>query len=319
MSIRPWRKAALRTVSSSSASISMPTGSNRTVCVLPMFSLAAAAAAQRPGRPRGRRPGRSTSWRRASGRGALRRRPPGGAAGLVVRDVLLALLGRHLVEQDVRALERDALAPRPASTSSSGRGSGAAAGRACCRRRGRSRESCMMSARSLPWWRVSHSRWPDRRPMDGVARPSYSGAEGDLVRPVAGLRAVRADLAVDLVDHRVLTDQARDHAGPAAVRVLVVGVLERDRLVAVLDGESLVALPPLAVLVVPARVLVLEPLEVRRRPCRRSASSWRTSRWRRTGRPRGCSPCSRSGSRPPRRGRAGSSGRTSRAGRGRTR
>ena len=89
------------------------------------------------------------------------------------------------------------------------------------------------------------------------------GPERDLVGPVAGLRAVRADLAVDLVHHRVLTDQARDHAGPAAVRILVVGLgLEGDRLVAVLLRELAVLLPPAAVLVVPARVLELEPLEV---------------------------------------------------------
>src|SRR5439155_196971 len=87
-------------------------------------------------------------------------------------------------------------------------------------------------------------------------------AERDLVGPVTGLRAVRADLAVDLVDHGVLTDQARHHAAPAPVRVLVVDVLEGDRPVAVAPGQLAVALPPPAVLVVPAGVLVLEPLEV---------------------------------------------------------
>ena len=66
----------------------------------------------------------------------------------------------------------------------------------------------MMSATSLPWWSVSHSRWPESRPMDGVGAALVLGPERDLVGPVAGLRAVRADLAVDLVDHRVLTDQA---------------------------------------------------------------------------------------------------------------
>ena len=68
--------------------------------------------------------------------------------------------------------------------------------------------------------------------------------------------------AVDLGGDDVLTDQTRDHAGPAAGRVHVVDVFEDDRVVAVGHGEAVVVLPPLAVLVVPARVLVLEPLEV---------------------------------------------------------
>ena len=38
----------------------------------------------------------------------------------------------------------------------------------------------MISARSLPWCRVSHSRWPLRRPIDGVGRPSYSGRKATL-------------------------------------------------------------------------------------------------------------------------------------------
>src|SRR3954453_11180114 len=88
-------------------------------------------------------------------------------------------------------------------------------------------------------------------------------AERDLVGPGTRFRAVGADLAVDLVDHHVLADQARDHARPAAVGVLVVGVrVEDDRRVAVLLRELGVALPPLAILVVPARVLELEPLKV---------------------------------------------------------
>src|SRR5258706_2529400 len=46
------------------------------------------------------------------------------------------------------------------------------------------------------------------------------------------------------------------------MRVLVVDVLERDRAVPVRVTQTAVVLPPLAVLVVPARVLELEPLEV---------------------------------------------------------
>src|SRR3954447_23897004 len=81
MSMMPWRKAALRIVSDSSTSISMPTGSKRTVCVLS----ATTASPSSGGRTAGR------------------------AAALVGRHVLLALLGRHLVQQHVRAVERDAL------------------------------------------------------------------------------------------------------------------------------------------------------------------------------------------------------------------
>src|SRR5215472_2148566 len=88
------------------------------------------------------------------------------------------------------------------------------------------------------------------------------GPEGHRVGPAALLVAVGAPLPVHLVYDHVLTDQARDHAGPAAVRVLVVDVLGDDRVVPVRPREAVVVLPPLAVLVVPARVLVLEPLEV---------------------------------------------------------
>src|SRR5258705_13917165 len=58
------------------------------------------------------------------------------------------------------------------------------------------------------------------------------GAEGFDVGPRAGLRTVGAPLTVDLLGDHVLTDQAGHHAGPAPVRVLVIHVLERDRLVA---------------------------------------------------------------------------------------
>src|SRR3954452_9287098 len=79
MSMMPCLKAALRMVSSSSTSISMPTGSNRTVCVFPTVARSAL-----PGE-----------------------RPAGRPALLVGRHVLLALLGRHLVQQHVGAVERD--------------------------------------------------------------------------------------------------------------------------------------------------------------------------------------------------------------------
>ena len=81
---------------------------------------------------------------------------------------------------------------------------------------------------------------------------------------MAGFRAVRALLTVDFVEDGVLADEARNHARPAAVRIDVVGFgLEHDRLIALVRlAELAVVLPPLAVLVVPARILGLEPLEV---------------------------------------------------------
>src|SRR3954470_13121257 len=85
MSMMPCRKAALRIVSSSLTSISMPTGSKRTVCVSPMLCSLAGE------------------------------RTAGGAAALVVGHVGLALGRGHLVQQHVGAVERDpaALVERP--------------------------------------------------------------------------------------------------------------------------------------------------------------------------------------------------------------
>src|SRR4051794_18037958 len=95
MSMIPCRKAAFRIVSSSSTSISMPTGSNRTVCVFPIGALWVGSR---------RAPPAPQSWSGGGLRWAARR-----PATLVVRHVLLALLGRHLVQEHVRAVERDAL------------------------------------------------------------------------------------------------------------------------------------------------------------------------------------------------------------------
>src|SRR4029450_3827081 len=78
MSMMPCLKAALRIVSSSSTSISMPTGSKRTVCTFPTVAFPLCDV-----------------------------RPARGAALLVSGDVLLPPLGRHLVQQHVRAVERD--------------------------------------------------------------------------------------------------------------------------------------------------------------------------------------------------------------------
>jgi len=95
--------------------------------------------------------------------------------------------------------------------------------------------------------------------MLGVSRPMKVGRNAVWSDPLAFLVAVRAPLPVDLGHRHVLADQARDHAGPAPVRVHVVDVLGHDRVVPVRRGEAVVVLPPLAVLVVTARILVLEP------------------------------------------------------------
>src|SRR4029079_6007938 len=172
----------------------------------------------------------------------------GGPAGLVLGDVRLAVLRRHLVEDDVGALERDALrlvqGPHLLRIEV----------------QVRLRDERVPVVADGP--EVLHDlrevlavvqRLPLARPgqlAHGRRRAAFVlRPERDLVGPVTGLRAVRADLTVDLVDDRVLTDQARDHAGPAAVRILVLGArLEGDRLVAVLHRVVAVALPPLAVL-----------------------------------------------------------------------
>src|SRR4051794_20463964 len=244
MSMIPCRNAALRTVSSSSASISMPTGSNRTVCVLPMAWRGSLASRPRRRGGAGRggwdpnprpAPPPDVAWRVASGRGALRRRPTGRPARPVVRDVRLALLRRHLVQEDVGALEGDALhlVQRPHLLR--------------VEIQVRLRDERVPVVADEP--RLLHDV-PDvlavveRLPLALAGQPAHGGGraalvlgpERDLVRPVARLGAIRADLAVDLVDDDVLTDQRRDHAGPAAVRVLVLGAgLKRDRLMAVLD------------------------------------------------------------------------------------
>ncbi len=87
-------------------------------------------------------------------------------------------------------------------------------------------------------------------------------AEGGHVGPAAHLVAVGAHLPVDLRHDHVLADQAGHHAGPAALRVLVVDVLEHDRVVPVRHRQPVVVLPPLTVPVVPTRVLAFEPGEV---------------------------------------------------------
>src|SRR6476646_2166618 len=212
----PWRKAALRT------------GSNRTVCVLPMVGGSAAwrrdGTGGEPAAPLGTDGSVSSvvSGFRASGRSALRRRPDGRPAGPVLGDVGLAVLRRHRVEEDVGALEGDALhlVERPHLLR--------------IEVQVRLRDERVPVVADEP--RLLHDirdvlAVVERLPLALAGETAHRrrratlvlGAERDLVGPMARLRAVRADLAVDLVDHQVLTDQRRDHARPAAARVLVLG------------------------------------------------------------------------------------------------
>src|SRR6266700_421390 len=61
-------------------------------------------------------------------------------------------------------------------------------------------------------------------------------AEDFFIGPVAGLRAVGANLAVNCIHNRIFADQAWDHAGPAAMRIDITSILEGDRFVAVRFG-----------------------------------------------------------------------------------
>src|SRR5215207_10547804 len=261
MSITPCRKAAWRTVSSSSAWISSPTGSNRTVCrwAIPR-RLGLDSGLTRPGRRLSVARPVQLSFTSLLARG--RREAAAGPATLVLGDVLLPLLRRHLVERDVGAREGEVLhvVERPELLLVV----------EVEVRLGHQRLAVVADVaevlddvrevpvvvQGLPLSLAGEAAHRRRRAAL-VLRP-----ERGLVGPVAGRRAVGAHLSVDLVDDHVLADQARDHAGPAPVRVLVVDVFEGDRPVAVGVTETVVVLPPLPVLGVPARVLVFEPLEV---------------------------------------------------------
>src|SRR5215213_10828187 len=257
MSITPCRKAAWRTVSFSSASISSPTGSNRTVCRWPIPRLVRTGGA--PGRPACRWSGHHyVNELLRLGLGEA----PAGAAALVLRDVVLPLLRGHLVERDVGAREGQVLhvVQRPELLRvvevEVGLGHQRLAVVTYVAEVLDDVREVPVVVQGLPLPLAGEAAHRRRRAAL-VLRP-----ERGLVRPVAGRRAVGAHLTVDLVDHHVLADEARDHAGPAAVRILVVDILERDRAVAVGVAEAVVVLPPLPVLGVPPRVLVLEPLEV---------------------------------------------------------
>src|ERR1700742_105662 len=97
MSITPCSAAARRMFLSSSASISMPTGSNRTRCFSPMVACLSTSEGRGEGGARGPPPSEPRS-------GLSRGRPAGRALPVVVGLERGPLVGGHLVQQHVRAL-----------------------------------------------------------------------------------------------------------------------------------------------------------------------------------------------------------------------
>src|SRR6266566_3831742 len=105
ISMTPCRNAALRTVSSSSASISIPTGSKRTVCLAPIRSSFPVRDARCQG-PGGRRwPARLPPRLVELSLAGDRRRSPAWAALAVLRGERLTFLGGPGIQQDVGAWE----------------------------------------------------------------------------------------------------------------------------------------------------------------------------------------------------------------------
>src|SRR3954451_5488994 len=244
MSMIPCSAAARRTVWSSSTSMSMPTGSNRTTCLSLMGWSSAPSSLGWGG---GEGPGAAPSppyggW--SCGSGVRGRGTAGGGSPDIGRVEGLLLVLRHLVEEDVRALQRWAPAQvveRPHLL-------------------GVEVEVRLRDERLAVVADVAHvgddvgpvPAVVERLPLalaDQLAHvrrlPALVGRPERLdVRPAAGLVAVGPHLAVDLGHDHVLADQARHHARPAPVRVLVVDVLEDDRVVAVGHREARVVLPP---------------------------------------------------------------------------
>src|SRR6185312_3814393 len=82
------------------------------------------------------------------------------------------------------------------------------------------------------------------------------------VGPMTGFGAIGAYLAVNGVHYGIFADHAGNHARPAAMRIHVPNILEGDGFMPVGLGHTRVVFPPLAILVVPTRILEFEPLEV---------------------------------------------------------
>src|SRR6266853_2138058 len=88
------------------------------------------------------------------------------------------------------------------------------------------------------------------------------GGEAHLVRPAAAFRAIGVDFAVDFVTNEVFANQAGNHAAPATMRVRIAHLTVEEDVGFAGNAEPGMPFPELAELGVPARILVLEPLEV---------------------------------------------------------
>src|SRR5258708_748968 len=83
-----------------------------------------------------------------------------------------------------------------------------------------------------------------------------------LIGPMTCLGTVCPYLAIYCIHNSIFTDHAGDHTCPAAVWIDIPDILEGDGLVSIGLGQACIMFPPLAILVVPARILKLKPLEV---------------------------------------------------------
>src|SRR5260221_11723527 len=83
-----------------------------------------------------------------------------------------------------------------------------------------------------------------------------------LIGPMTCLGTVCPYLAVYCIHDSIFTDHAGDHTCPAAVWINIPDILEGDGLVSIGLGQACIMFLPLAILVVPARILKLKPLEV---------------------------------------------------------
>src|SRR5580693_3064398 len=243
MSMIPCSAAARRIVWSSPTSISMPTGSKRTLCLsgtvtsLRLPQSLPAGGLSRPPDPPGR-----LAPARGSFHGPVPDKGPSLSGGVTARGTTAdvagvergALLVAHLVEDYVRRLERchpAQVVERPHLL-------------LVAQFEVRLRDHGLAVVADVA--HVADHIGPvpavvERLPLalaDELAHVRRLAAlvrrpEGRRVGPVARLRAVGAPLPVHLVHDHVLADEARDHAGPAAVRVDVVDVLGHDRVVPV--------------------------------------------------------------------------------------
>src|SRR6266478_2090031 len=88
------------------------------------------------------------------------------------------------------------------------------------------------------------------------------GGKAHLVRPAAAFRAIGVHFAVDLVTDKVFAYQAGNHAAPATMRVRVADIAVEEDVGLAGNTQLRVPFPEVTEFGVPARIFVLEPLEV---------------------------------------------------------